>query len=117
MVARMKLIIKEAKDTVTTTRTWIRGLLYPKAAISQQSFGTGPRLPCLGCGDQQSLQDLDGLQGTSGLSGQIMSVRLRDRLSVSVYATRRGVNSDHTRALGRTSFYDCLVYLFRLYYD
>jgi hypothetical protein len=32
-----------------------------------------------------------GLQDTSGLSGPMMSVRLRDRLSVSVYAVRRGI--------------------------
>jgi hypothetical protein len=94
---------------MVTTRQWIRGLLYPDAAIRGLPFGTGARLPCLGCaGDHNKLQDLDDLQNTSGLSGPMMSVRLRDRLSVSVYATRRGTNSDHTRALERTSFYDCL---------
>jgi hypothetical protein len=100
-----------------TTRQWIRGLIYPDAAVQSFALGTGRRLPCLGCsGSHDKLQDLDRLQNTSGLSGPMMSVRLRDKLSVSVYATRRGANSEHTRALGRTGIYDCLVWLFNLYY-
>jgi hypothetical protein len=37
-------------------------------------------------GDHSKLQNLDGLQNTSGLSGLTMSVRLRDRLSDSEIA-------------------------------
>ena len=87
------------------------------AAVKGWPFGSGPRLACAACsGDHSKLQDLDGLQNTSGLSGPMMSVRLRDRLSVSVYAVRRGINVDDTYAIGRTGFYDCLVVSIYLVY-
>jgi hypothetical protein len=95
-------------------RRWIRGLLHPWAALANAPFGIGPRLTCIGClGRHHQLLDVIGLE-TSGLPGVMRSVRLRERLSVSVYAVRRGVNSDHTRGVGRTSFFDCLVVLFML---
>lgn len=105
------------RDQSTTTRHWIRGLLSPDATVRGLSFGTGTRLPCLACyGEQDKFLDLDVSSDTNGLSGPMMSVRLRDRLSVSVYAIRRGINSHPTRALGRTSFYHPLVELCKVYY-
>ena len=99
-------------------RQWIRALLYPQAAKQGWPFGAGPRLPCLACtGNHAKLQDLDASSHPSGLTGTLQSVRLRDRLSVSVFATRRGINADHTRSLGRTTFFDCLVVLINLVYQ
>jgi hypothetical protein len=96
-----------------TARQWLRGLLFPEAAVTGRPFGTGYALPVTNASeDPVEFLDRSHLQGTSG---HMMSVRLRSRLSVGVYAVRRGGNSEHTRALGRTSFYDCLVALIYLY--
>ena len=53
---------------------------------------------------------------TSGLPGVFRSIRLVDRLSVSIYAVRRGTNASYTWSAGRTAYYDCLVQLFLFWF-
>jgi hypothetical protein len=106
----------QSSTSPLTPRQWLRGLLFPQAAVHGGPFGTGVPLPCTGCsGDHVDFGSTSA--GSSGMSGPLMSIRLKDRLSVSVFATRRAANSEHTRALGRSTYYDCLVCLIYLYYS
>jgi hypothetical protein len=79
------------------------------------AFGSGPRLGCIACGQRVELK-LPVEAGESGLGGVMRAVKLDQRLSVWVFAVRRGAKLLYTQTAGQTAFYDCLVQLFLFWF-
>jgi hypothetical protein len=97
-----------------SSKLWLQGLTLPESCIRDLPLDQGHRLQCTAC--FRDHVDIGPAQRDSGLSGEIRSVNLRDRLSISVYAVRRGISFDYIRAAGRSASYDCLACLLYYYF-
>lgn len=95
----------------TSVPRWLGALLSPEACLTGRAVGTGAQLSCTDCNDPLLVFDDPTPRQRSGLSGPIRSISIADRLSVSVYAPRRGAAVDFVHSVGRSSVYDCLVWL------